>query len=265
MKNLRIVLSLILAISFLLAGCGLDIEDEPVSVSGDLAYYADMDADSLEEACEGNYIEVSGTVDLIYKNIGKVYLGNSLSDRVEFSCDLSNADDALEIEEGDLVVVRGKCSSCIGSTLYLKNCEIEKHTGETESESLLNQSTSTTDLTVITTTTTTATTHIHSFNAATCIAPKTCACGATEGSALGHSWKSATYSAPKTCKRCGVTEGNSLPVPGGENYHGHVYTGGEYSKKYHYEAHCAGKKSHEITWEEVERRGLEPCGTCVLK
>ena len=205
MKNLRIVLSLILAISFLLAGCGLDIEDEPVSVSGDLAYYADMDADSLEEACEGNYIEVSGTVDLIYKNIGKVYLGNSLSDRVEFSCDLSNADDALEIEEGDLVVVRGKCSSCIGSTLYLKNCEIEKHTGETESESLLNQSTSTTDLTVITTTTTTATTHIHSFNAATCIAPKTCACGATEGSALGHSWKSATYSAAKTCKRCGVT------------------------------------------------------------
>lgn len=50
-----------------------------------------------------------------------------------------------------------------------------------------------------------------------------------------------------------------------ENYHGHVYTGGEYSKKYHYEANCAGKNSHEITWEEVDQRGLGPCGVCVLK
>lgn len=50
-----------------------------------------------------------------------------------------------------------------------------------------------------------------------------------------------------------------------DNYHGHVYTGGPYSKKYHYEANCAGKNSHEITWDEVESRGLGPCGTCVLK
>ena len=107
--------------------------------------------------------------------------------------------------------------------------------------------------------------HVHSFSAATCTAPKTCSCGATEGSANGHSWKEATYTSPKTCTNCGVTEGSPLEVPGEENYHGHVYTGGEYSKKYHYEADCAGKYSHEITWEEVDRRGLEPCGTCVLK
>lgn len=50
-----------------------------------------------------------------------------------------------------------------------------------------------------------------------------------------------------------------------ENYLGHVYTGGKYSKKYHYEPNCAGKNSHEITWDEVERRGLDPCGKCVLK
>lgn len=133
--------------------------------------------------------------------------------------------------------------------------------------------------------------HTHSFSAATCTAPKTCSCGATEGEPNGHnwkdancttpksctscnitegtttehSWKDATYASPKTCTVCGATEGNPLDVPGKENYHGHVYTGGDKSTKYHYEADCAGKYSHEITWEEVDRRGLEPCGTCVLK
>lgn len=106
----------------------------------------------------------------------------------------------------------------------------------------------------------------HIWNEATCNAPKTCsACKITEGLALAHVWKDATYSSPKTCTLCGKTEGNPLDVPGKENYHGHVYTGGPYSEKFHYEAQCAGKKSHEITWEEVERRNLGPCGTCVLK
>lgn len=54
-------------------------------------------------------------------------------------------------------------------------------------------------------------------------------------------------------------------IVGNENYHGHVYTGGASSTKYHYEADCAGKYSHEITWEEVDARHLQPCATCVLK
>lgn len=61
-----------------------------------------------------------------------------------------------------------------------------------------------------------------------------------------------------------ITTGNP-EKPGTENYNGHVYTGGISSKKYHYEAECAGKYSHEITWDEVHQRGLGPCGTCVLK
>ncbi len=133
--------------------------------------------------------------------------------------------------------------------------------------------------------------HTHNFSAATCTTPKTCSCGATEGEANGHSWKEATctapkactscnitdgtttehswkdatYTSPKTCTTCGATDGNPLDVPGKENYHGHVYTGGDSSTKYHYEADCAGKYSHEITWDEVERRNLGPCGACVLK
>lgn len=54
-------------------------------------------------------------------------------------------------------------------------------------------------------------------------------------------------------------------IVGKENYHGHVYTGGASSAKYHYEAQCAGKYSHEITWDEVDARRLQPCATCVLK
>lgn len=106
----------------------------------------------------------------------------------------------------------------------------------------------------------------HSWKAATCTTAKTCTvCKITEGDKSEHSWKDATYSAPKTCSVCGTTTGSALEVPGKENYHGHVYTGGSSSKKYHYEANCAGKNSHEITWDEVQNRNLGPCGTCVLK
>ena len=274
MKKLYIALSIILSLCFIFAGCDVDIEDETISVSGDVAYYAEMDEDTLKEKCEGNYIEVSGTVHIIYQNIGTIYLGNSLSDKIQFSCDLSNPDDATNIEKGDLITIRGKCSSCIGSTIYLKNCEVEKQTNQTELESTTPTNETTTTPTTESSTTptiepTTAPTteppHTHSFSAATCTAPKTCSCGATEGEANGHNWKDATYASPKTCTVCGATEGNPLDVPGKENYHGHVYTGGDKSTKYHYEADCAGKYSHEITWEEVDRRGLEPCGTCVLK
>lgn len=141
------------------------------------------------------------------------------------------------------------------------------------------------------TTPTTESQHTHNFSNATCTAPKTCSCGATEGNANGHtwkaatcknpktctscnvtegsvadhSWKNATYTSPKTCTVCGETEGNPIDVPGQENYHGHVYTGGDSSTKYHYESDCAGKYSHEITWNDVERQGLDPCGTCVFK
>ena len=134
-------------------------------------------------------------------------------------------------------------------------------------------------------------THVHSFSSATCTEPAKCSCGAingnakghsfsnatctsaakctfcgvTTGSAKGHSWVAATYIAPKTCSVCKITEGDPIAVPNFENYHGHVYTGGSSSKKYHYEAKCAGKNSHEITWDEVARRNLGPCGTCVLK
>jgi len=52
--------------------------------------------------------------------------------------------------------------------------------------------------------------HTHTWVNATCVAPKTCACGATEGEVLGHSWADATCIAPKTCSVCGEVEGEAL-------------------------------------------------------
>lgn len=60
---------------------------------------------------------------------------------------------------------------------------------------------------------------LHSYKAATCTTPKTCAtCNQTQGVASGHSYKAATCTAPKTCTVCGGTQGSAL---------GHTYVLGE--------------------------------------
>ena len=52
----------------------------------------------------------------------------------------------------------------------------------------------------------------HTWNDATCQAPKTCSqCGATEGDVAAHQWTDATCVAPRTCALCGKTEGEPLP------------------------------------------------------
>ena len=55
MKKLYIALSLILSLFFIFAGCEVDIEDETISMSGDMAYYAEMDEQeaSLAAVAEG--------------------------------------------------------------------------------------------------------------------------------------------------------------------------------------------------------------------
>ena len=59
--------------------------------------------------------------------------------------------------------------------------------------------------------------HEHAYADATCAAPATCPCGATQGEALAHTWDAATCTAPKTCSVCGAKEGDAL---------GHTYVEG---------------------------------------
>ena len=54
------------------------------------------------------------------------------------------------------------------------------------------------------------------------------------------------------------------PVIEGEDIHSPIYAAPN-GKRYHYNAQCPGKNSQEITWDEVEQRGLTPCKKCVLK
>ena len=60
----------------------------------------------------------------------------------------------------------------------------------------------------------TVNTHNHAYSDATCAAPATCPCGATEGEALAHTWADATCTAPKTCSVCGAKDGEA----NGHNY-----------------------------------------------
>lgn len=51
----------------------------------------------------------------------------------------------------------------------------------------------------------------HTWEPATCLAPKTCsACGETEGGVSDHTWTDADCRSPKTCTGCGATEGDPL-------------------------------------------------------
>ncbi|MBQ8868637.1 MAG: hypothetical protein IJ027_02840 [Oscillospiraceae bacterium] len=53
--------------------------------------------------------------------------------------------------------------------------------------------------------------HTHSFSKATCTESAKCACGKTDGEALGHKWAEATCFQRKTCTVCKKTEGEILP------------------------------------------------------
>ena len=118
--------------------------------------------------------------------------------------------------------------------------------------------------------------HTHTFSAATCTEPKTCNCGATEGSANGHSWQDATCVKPKTCTVCNTTSGSTTS---------HSYVTGKCTNcserdpnnvsekmvwiptnggtKYHKKSTCSGMiDPQKVTQSEAEHQGFTPCGRC---
>jgi hypothetical protein len=127
-----------------------------------------------------------------------------------------------------------------------------------------------------TTPSTTEPAHTHSFSAATCTAPKTCSCGATEGKARGHSWQDATCTAPKICTTCGERSGSAIQ---------HNYVNGQCSTcgakdpsyvsealvwipthggtKYHSKSSCSKMIDPiQVTISEAVSMGYGPCGRC---
>ena len=127
-----------------------------------------------------------------------------------------------------------------------------------------------------TTPSTTEPPHVHSFSDATCTAPKTCSCGATEGAANGHTWKDATCSDPKTCTVCGTTSGLTAghnfsdgkcttcgKADPDSNHETMVWIPTKGGKKYHTHAGCSNMEDPEhVTQSEAESRGFTPCKRC---
>lgn len=118
--------------------------------------------------------------------------------------------------------------------------------------------------------------HTHNYRSATCTDPKTCSCGATEGTANGHTWKDATCSEPKTCTTCGATSGLTA---------GHTFNNGKCTscgkqdpnyvsvtmvwiptnggQKYHSKASCSNMDNpKQVTKSEAESLGFTPCKKC---
>ena len=131
-----------------------------------------------------------------------------------------------------------------------------------------------------TVTPTTAPVHTHSFSKATCVSPKTCACGVTEGKATGHDWREATCTEPKTCAVCGTTSGSTA----GHNFsNGKCKTCGKVDPQYTvqnettYVLNVKSKKFHKLSCSrlptenredttmsraEIIAAGYDPCGYC---
>lgn len=277
MKKLCIAMLIILSICLLVAGCDVITEDKTISASGDLAYFAEMGTDLLKEKCQGNYIEVSGTVDTVYHNIGTLYIGNSLKDNIRFSCDLDNTSDGANISKGDFITIRGKCTSCIGSSVYLYNCEVVKYNSEVEITSTGEPITGATTIAETSSTIPpTEAPHTHNFSAATCTEPKTCSCGATEGEANGHTWQAATCTTKKICLACGETTGslaahqysngkctvcNSLDPYDPNNITVWIPTNG--GSKYHSRSSCSGMKNpQQVTLAQAKASGYTACSKC---
>ena len=281
-RKLSIIITLILVIS-LLVGCGSSVI-ESVEASGDLAYYADMDMDTIKDQYKGKYIEVTGKVSSVSYTL--VYLEDEAIENIKFSCTFADSDEVKDkIQQGDIITVRGKCSSAYGNTVTLRECQLwEGNTATTEEKQ-----TETTGESITTTNGDTVTNseegeennitvpvHVHSFSEADCTTPKTCSCGATDGKANGHSWIDATCSEPKTCSVCGTTSG----LTAGHNFSkGKCTTCGKADPdyvsetmvwiptkggtKYHSRSNCSNMDDPEqVTQSEAERRGFTPCKRC---
>lgn len=117
--------------------------------------------------------------------------------------------------------------------------------------------------------------HVHNFSDATCSDPGRCDCGETHGDALGHIWNAATCIAPKTCTVCGKTTGklaahqysggactvcgNEAPSSSGDT----VWIPTKGGKKYHAKASCSNMIDPEkVTKDEAEDLGFGPCKRC---
>lgn len=131
----------------ILSGCGTSelVEEhinDPLAASGEVAYYANMNADDRKALCVEKHIEVSGVVTKDGSFL--LYLGDKKEDGIEISCSF---DDKIEdVVEGDIVTLDGVCNSSFDDAMFLYGCRISECIKKEESKTIpldkLNEDTS---------------------------------------------------------------------------------------------------------------------------
>ena len=121
MNKIRIITAGIIMMSLLfVAGCGTEelvkehIND-PLAASGDITYYASMDADARKIMCEEKHIQVSGIVSKDGSLL--LYIGEKNVDGIEVHCNFDNQIEDVTI--GDCVTVDGVCSDSFTDSMYM--------------------------------------------------------------------------------------------------------------------------------------------------
>ncbi len=113
--------------------------------------------------------------------------------------------------------------------------------------------------------------HTHTYSKATCTEAAKCACGATNGSALGHSWQSSTCKTPKTCKTCGVTEGGkgdhtysngACTVCGAAAPHTHSYSKANCTEAAKCSCGATNGSALGHSWQPATCKAPKTCKTC---
>lgn len=223
---------------FLLNGCSQNTEaymQDPVSLSGDTAYYAAMDSDLRKTALSMKHIEVSGVISA--GGYTTVFVGDEKQDGICFSCTFPQRNDEIaSLKEGTAVQLHGVCTGIVGNIIYLEYCQLTSFTPPPENST-------TVPPTVITTAP--PTTEPTSPPTTEPTTPPT-----TEPTTL-----------PTITTTPPATEASTVPAvsEGTENMVWIPQSG----KKYHINASCSGMKNPtQITKEEAESRGFTHCKKC---
>ncbi|MBQ2784878.1 MAG: hypothetical protein IJF02_00010 [Oscillospiraceae bacterium] len=131
--RIKTILLVLLLVS-LLTGCTLDSSaymQNPISLSGDTAYYATMDPDLRKTALDMKHIEVSGIVSA--GGYTTIFVGDEKQDSICFSCTFSQQrDEITAIKEGDTVQLHGVCTGIVGNIIYLEHCLLTQSRAPTQ-------------------------------------------------------------------------------------------------------------------------------------
>ena len=129
----KITAGIIIIMMMVISGCGTEelvkehINDQ-LAASGDVSYYASMDADARKSLCEEQHIQISGIVSEDGSYL--LYIGEKKTDGLEVHC---NFDDKIEnVVKGDYVTVDGVCDDSFSDSMYVYGCRISEHIKQDE-------------------------------------------------------------------------------------------------------------------------------------